>query len=193
MTTKDTIEKISSTIRNKSLPKKERTSIQKHQSPDNLNAILEYHNTAKKGKSKRALEGIEQAALLAQFSYFYPDAAGLLIHIPNGGSRKNALEGALLKRQGVKAGVSDLFLALPAQIDSIIYYGFWLEFKATPPNNAAVSDKQLAWLGAVRKVGYMGAVGIGLDASIALLHSYMAGVKRFKNPHLALQRGDISA
>jgi hypothetical protein len=184
MTKKETIEKMSSTIRDKALPKKERTSaVPKHQSADNLNAIMEYHNKAKKGKSKRALEGIEQTALLSQFSYFYPNAADLLIHIPNGGSRKNALEGALLKRQGVKAGVSDLFLALPAQIDGIVYHGFWLEFKATPPNDAAVSDKQLAWIAAVRKVGYMGEVGMGLDASIALLHTYMAGVKAFQNTH----------
>ena len=178
MTTKDTIEKISAGIRSKSLPKKEKASvIPKHLSADNLNAILEYHNKAKKGKSKRSIEGMEQANLIAQFGYFYPEASELLIHIPNGGSRKNALEGARLKRQGVKAGVSDLFLSLPAKIGDSLYHGFWLEFKATPPNNAPVSDKQQKWLDAVRRVGYMGDVGVGLDASMALLHNYMAGVR----------------
>ncbi len=34
----------------------------------------------------------------------------LLFAIPNGGSRRDAIEGANLKRSGVKAGIPDIFL-----------------------------------------------------------------------------------
>ena len=47
-----------------------------------------------------------------------------LIHIPNGGYR-HPLEALKLKKMGVKAGVSDLFLAYP----NPNYHGLWIELK----------------------------------------------------------------
>jgi hypothetical protein len=48
-----------------------------------------------------------------------------LIHIPNGGYR-HPLEALKLKKMGVKAGVSDLFLAYP----NPNYHGLWIELKS---------------------------------------------------------------
>ena len=56
-------------------------------------------------------EAQEQENLFTMLAYAgrkYPEAQ-LLFHVPNGGKR-NAAEAAHLKRQGVKAGVPDLFL-----------------------------------------------------------------------------------
>lgn len=56
------------------------------------------------------IEGEEQVAVIEGFRTKHPEVGTLLIHIPNGGSRSNAFEGYRLKRQGVRAGVSDLLL-----------------------------------------------------------------------------------
>lgn len=62
-------------------------------------------------QDKKKSEATEQALLMDWanlMSNTYKELS-LLFHIPNGGSR-NRLEAINLKRQGVKAGVPDLFL-----------------------------------------------------------------------------------
>ena len=57
---------------------------------------------------------------------------GLLIHIPNGGAR-NPREAARFKKMGVKAGVSDLFLAACKPTGPLGFHdrlGLWIEMKA---------------------------------------------------------------
>lgn len=69
-----------------------------------------------------------------------------LMHIAN--ERKASIHyGRLLKMLGVKAGVSDLFLAYPSKV----YHGYWIELKA--PGNKP-TDKQLEFMHKMRKVGY---------------------------------------
>jgi hypothetical protein len=69
-----------------------------------------------------------------------------LLAIPNGGKR-GAFEAARLKAEGVKAGVSDLFLALPRQGMA----GLWLEMKA-PGGRLGASQRE--WLTRMRAAGY---------------------------------------
>lgn len=69
-----------------------------------------------------------------------------LLAIPNGGQR-SAREGARLKAEGVKAGVSDLLLPLRRGG----FAGLWLEMKAPgeKPN-----PRQRAWIERMRLAGY---------------------------------------
>ena len=92
-------------------------------------------------------EGMEQKALIR---WLYgekmrggttADAYDHTYHVPNGGQRSKATAAAL-KGQGVKAGVSDLVVALARGG----YHGLYLEFKATPPDHAALADSQREWL-----------------------------------------------
>lgn len=53
-----------------------------------------------------------QSECIKWFNYQFPKLAPLLFAVPNGGSR-NKIEAAGLKRQGVRAGVSDLILLFP--------------------------------------------------------------------------------
>lgn len=53
-----------------------------------------------------------QSECIKWFIYQFPKLAPLLFAVPNGGSR-NKIEAANLKRQGVRAGVSDLILLFP--------------------------------------------------------------------------------
>lgn len=66
--------------------------------------------------------------------------------VPNGG-RRNPREGARLKAEGVKAGVSDLFLPIARQGKA----GLWVELKA--PGKKPTPD-QRAWLARMTRAGY---------------------------------------
>lgn len=125
--------------------------------------------STKKTISKREIEGEEQASLIAWFSQNYPNIAHLLIHIPNGGYRKNAFEGWRLKQQGVRKGVSDLFLAMPSKD----YHGLWVEFKAAPPNNAKPSEEQLFWLSEMKKQGYAAHLCLGEKEAKKVIIDYI--------------------
>jgi len=72
--------------------------------------------------------------------------ADYLLAIPNGGHR-NVMEAVRLKREGVKAGVSDLLLPLQRQG----YGGLWLELKA--PGNKPTKH-QRSWLDIMTVAGY---------------------------------------
>jgi hypothetical protein len=124
---------------------------------------------ARRGKGKREAEGDEQTELIAEFRARYPVEGPLLIHIPNGGSRKNSFEGWRLKQQGVRAGVSDLFLPVARGG----FFGLWIEFKAAPPNDADPTDSQLEWLRLMREQGYHAELCLGVAAALAVLEAYM--------------------
>ena len=121
------------------------------------------------GARKSEVEGQEQAQLVRAFRERYPIEGPLLIHIPNGGSRKNAFEGWRLKEQGVRAGVSDLLLPLAKGG----FFGLWIEFKAAPPNDAAVAASQLEWLNDMRAQGYKAEVCLGVQAALKVLDDYL--------------------
>ncbi len=126
---------------------------------------------ARPGRARKAeAEGDEQAQLIKQFRAAYPVEGALLIHVPNGGSRKNAFEGWRLKEQGVRAGVSDLLLPVARGG----FFGLWIEFKAAPPNDAAVSDSQKDWVALMRAQGYAAEICLGVAAAFQVLADYLA-------------------
>jgi hypothetical protein len=85
-----------------------------------------------------------------------------LIAIPNGG-RRGEVEAAILKAEGVKAGVSDLFLAVPMNG----FHGLWIEMKIKPNK---VTESQIAWITRMAGVGYAAIVCWSCDeARLAIL------------------------
>jgi len=115
------------------------------------------------------LESLEQA-LIIEWSSYYPILKWLL-HVPNGGSRTKT-EAARLKREGVRAGVSDLFLPLPAGG----YHGLWLELKKRKRDDGGkVSKNQSDFLEAMREQGYKAVVCYGADSAIRVIKEY-AGI-----------------
>ncbi len=124
---------------------------------------------AKPARAKKIdYEGLEQAALVAEFTLRYPDEAKLLYHVPNGGHR-HVLVAMELKKQGVRRGVPDLHLAIPRGG----YFGLYIEFKATPPRDAAVSAEQQAWLRALNAQGYLAIVCRGHFDAMEQLRAYL--------------------
>ena len=92
----------------------------------------------------------------------------LLHHIPNGGSR-NQLEAANLKRQGVKAGVPDLCLPVPAGG----FHGLYIEMKFGKNKR---TEKQRWWLEQLEKQGYKAVVCWSAESAIKEIITYL-GVK----------------
>lgn len=90
-----------------------------------------------------------------------------IYHVPNGGARHKKTA-ADLKRQGVKAGVSDL----PVRQARGGWHGLFLEFKATPPRHAALAGSQREWLEGSEYEGYCAALARGLEEAKAVLQEY---------------------
>jgi hypothetical protein len=114
----------------------------------------------------RHLESDHQIALI-QWCATIPILRENIFHIPNGGAR-NAKEGARLKAEGVKSGVSDLFLAYAVYP----YHGCWLELKA-PIKSAKLSPSQLDWLTKQHKLNYCIGVCFGITQAVSYLEAYL--------------------
>jgi len=113
-------------------------------------------------------EGLEQAALIAELRIRMPEVADLIYHVPNGGHRLKKVA-ADLKGQGVAAGVPDLVLTMARGG----YFGLYIEFKATPPNAAAVSDSQHKWIRKLNEQGYLAIVCRGHFDAMEQIRAYL--------------------
>lgn len=91
----------------------------------------------------------------------------LLFAIPNGGGRSK-IEACILKGEGVRAGVPDLFLAVPRGG----YSGFFLELKAP---GKYPRPEQREFLAAASAQGYLTAVGRDLTATTEQISRYLRG------------------
>lgn len=114
------------------------------------------------------LEGQEQEELFKWLRVQHPEAYKLTFHPPNGGKRHPSVANKL-KRQGVKAGVPDIFVMMPKGD----YHGLMIEFKASPPAKTEVSDKQKEWLSRLENQGYLATVCRGIEAAQNEINNYM--------------------
>lgn len=92
-------------------------------------------------------EDAEQEALFKWAAYH--EELRWMHAIPNGGNR-NIREAARLKRQGVKAGVWDIFLPAPRNG----YHGLYIEMK-NPNGKGRLSVSQKAFGQYIEQEGYM--------------------------------------
>ena len=107
----------------------------------------------------------EQQALI-RWAAYHPICSKHLFSIPNGGSR-NKIEAAKLKREGVKKGVSDLFLAYPRPG----CHGLWLEMKRK--GKFVLSPEQGQWIDLMRGVNYRAEVALGWEDAVRIIKDYL--------------------
>ena len=93
----------------------------------------------------------------------------MLFHIPNGGTR-NKREAVHLKELGVKAGVPDLFLAVPWDG----FHGLFIEMKRAS-KTARVSPEQREWIQALTENGYRAVVCYGFEQARDAIINYLEG------------------
>ena len=103
---------------------------------------------------------------------FYIDER-LLFAIPNGGAR-NAITGSLLKAEGVRKGVPDLFLAVRSSPGDGTAYrnGCFIEMKR---KGGKISQEQTSYLRELANEGYEAHVCYTVDAAIKELERYASG------------------
>ncbi len=117
-----------------------------------------------------ASEESEQVALcqwwrLAHPVYRVPEFA--LYAVPNGGWRHPATA-ARLKASGVRAGVSDLVLAVARGG----FHGLYLEMKRSDGKPTASQSEFLAY---VREAGYRSEIARGFEPARAIIVGYLKG------------------
>ena len=123
----------------------------------------------------RQLESIEQQKLFTWWRYEGHKRFGLpvccLFAIPNGGKR-NIKTATQLKREGVQAGVPDIFLAVPDQYRS----GLFIEMKRpkSPGIRAGSPSKaQREVMQALTARGYCCKVAYGADEARKVIEWYL--------------------
>lgn len=111
----------------------------------------------------RNIESRLQQACVRWVRCQYPDL--VVYAIPNGGKR-NAVTGAILKAEGVLAGVADLFVARACGS----YHGLYVEMKT---EGGRQSESQRAFESAVVREGYGYAVCRSFDEFVSLINWYV--------------------
>ena len=120
-------------------------------------------------------ESAEQRALVAWAdSTWMPGRPGerigkYLYAIPNGGARRR-VEAAIMKGEGVRAGMLDLCLAFPANG----YHGLYIEMKRL--KGGVTSEAQRDWIARLSGVGYRADVCAGYEAARAVILNYLGVV-----------------
>lgn len=113
-------------------------------------------------------EHAEQKAVIQWWAWHctgYGLPSFALFAIPNGGNR-DAITGAMLKAEGVRAGIPDLMLAKPNKF----YFGLFIELKRL---NTYANPAQRAVGAYLNGAAYRWVVCQGADAAIAEIKAYL--------------------
>lgn len=113
-------------------------------------------------------EQIEHINIVNWLNYQYPEFSDDFHHFAN--ERQCSIQqGRLLKRMGVKKGVSDFFLALPLNG----YAGMWLELKV---GKGRLSPSQVKFLKHKSDRGYFSIAVWGYEAAVDAIKTYIGDI-----------------
>jgi hypothetical protein len=128
------------------------------------NDIKIYGNTEYRGACPK--EALEQVTFFARLRRQYPDTLGLIgVHVRNEGKR-NLLQAAKEKSEGMTTGAADIIIpGAPT---------FICELKRRDHTTSSISDAQLAFLRASQAAGSFVCIALGVDAAWEALHAYLA-------------------
>jgi hypothetical protein len=113
----------------------------------------------------KSSEHLEQVAVINWFRLQYKQYANYLFAIPNGGVR-NIGTAIKLKKEGVMAGVPDLFLMMPNNN----YHGLWIEMKI---KGGKASDSQKQFISAASLIGYHAVICYGFEEAQNTINNYL--------------------
>lgn len=102
------------------------------------------------------------------FRLQYPYLKGLLFAVPNGGKR-SPTEAAIMRAEGVTAGVSDLILLVP----NADYHALCIELKY---GSGKQTDSQMRWQIAVTMQGYRYVVCNSLEQFVETINNYIKNI-----------------
>lgn len=96
----------------------------------------------------------------------YPELS--LLHAIGNGGKRNLIEAARMKREGVKAGVSDIFLPVARGE----FHGLYIELKV---KGGKTSPSQEWWIEETTKQGYFSMVCYGWVEASEVIKRYLEG------------------
>lgn len=120
-------------------------------------------------------EDKEQETVFEWASYF--PKLKWMFSIPNGASlagdkKARAIQMGRLKKQGLRTGVSDIFLPMQSTIESV-YCGLFIEMKRREVDGRSrVSEDQSAFQTAMTLAGYKCVICYGADEAIEEIRKY---------------------
>lgn len=114
-----------------------------------------------------------QRACVKWFTLQFPDIRPLFFAVGNGGKR-NRIEAAIMKGEGVTAGVADMLLLYPNNR----FHGLCIEFKTATGRQ---TDSQRTFQRLVTKAGYHYIVIRDIESFIAEIKDYIFNVKHAEN------------
>jgi hypothetical protein len=128
------------------------------------NDLKIYGDTEYRGACPK--EALEQVTFFARLRRQYPDTLGLIgVHVRNEGKR-NFLQAAKEKSEGMTTGAADIIIpGAPT---------FICELKRRDHTTSSISDQQLAFLRASQAAGSFVCIALGVDAAWEALHAYLA-------------------
>lgn len=118
-------------------------------------------------------EQVDHINVMNWFNHNFPQFKDDLHHFANE-RRCSIQQGRLLKRMGVKKGVADFFLAIPARG----YAGLWIELKV---GDGKLTIEQSEFLHRKNCMGYQAVAAWGFDAATEIIKSYLTN-ENIKNP-----------
>lgn len=134
---------------------------------DAYQRLLAQQDQASRRSRPRHQESTLQKTCVAWFRAQYPDHALMLFAVPNGGGRSRT-EAAIMKAEGVTAGVADLIL-----LESRGGHGSLCIEMKTCDKSSRQSASQKAWQKAAEDAGNKYAVVRSFDEFRALVDEYM--------------------
>ena len=96
----------------------------------------------------------------------YPELS--LLHAIGNGGKRNLIEAVRMKREGVKAGVSDIFLPVARGE----FHGLYIELKV---RGGKTSPSQKWWIEETTKQGYYSVVCVGWVEASEVIKHYLEG------------------
>lgn len=102
------------------------------------------------GGDMKHLESNLQISCIKWLDLAHPKIAPLCFAIPNG-HKRSKITASILKREGVRAGVADLFFAYPMHFHDKSIHGLFIEMKV---GKGKQTEAQLAFEKAVTDQGY---------------------------------------
>lgn len=112
---------------------------------------------------KIGLESIEQIKTFDFIRHHHID--DICFHIGNERAC-SPRQGLLLKRMGIKAGVSDIFIARASKG----FHGLWIELKS---KGGKLSPKQKEFIENMNREGYLAVCRYGSEEAIATIKEYL--------------------
>lgn len=110
-------------------------------------------------------ESIIQQNCVKWFRLQFPELALMLFAVPNGGLRRR-IEAAIMKAEGMTAGVSDLILLVPSKG----YNALCIEMKS---DKGRQTESQEAWQKSAEKYGSKYVICRTLEEFIAAIKAYL--------------------